>query len=74
MTDSLEASDILLPEIYKVPVGGGMSLPYVIDFSKCMPESNITITVRLMNSSNNTDPAKNVIFLQSNSYEHKMQV
>ena len=38
--------DVDLPSSFAVSVAGGMSLPYVIDFSKCLPETDVTVTVR----------------------------
>ena len=39
--------DVNLPTSFEVPVAGGMSLPYAINFGKCLPETDVTVTVKV---------------------------
>jgi len=57
--------DVDLPSSYKVPVSGGSSLPYVIDFTKCLPETDVGVTVRAM--WNTTLESSNITIVQSKS-------
>lgn len=35
------SGDVMFPSGFKVPVAGGKSLPYVVGFEKCMPETDV---------------------------------
>ena len=52
--------DVDIPTTFTVPVSGGISLPYVIDFSKCLPETDVIVTVNVWDYLSRNFTAQNI--------------
>ena len=64
--------DVNIPTSFSVPVAGSMSLPYVIDFAKCLPETDVTVTANVWDYVNHNVSAQNISIVQSKGATYAM--